>query len=254
VLKRRIIPTLLLDGERLVKGVRFESLRDVGDPVMTARVYDAQYSDELFFLNISPSRENWQKVLKILAKTAAECFMPLGMGRGITSLSDIREVLKHGGDKVCINTAAVNNPDLVRNASKEFGSQCIIVSIDYMTDEKCRREVMIQGGRKATGLDPLEFACRMEEIGAGELLLTAIDRDGTRQGYDIEFLKTVVKKVGIPVIARGGVGTLQHFAEGFREADVAAVAAGSIFHFTDQSPIKTRTWLRQVGIDVRIPQ
>lgn len=253
MLKKRIIPTLLLKGERLIKGIRFKELRDVGNPVTTAKVYDAQFSDELILLNINPNKENWEKTLGILARTSEECFMPLTVGGGIQSLHDIKDVLRNGGDKVAINSHAVTDNHFIREASDKFGKQCIIVSIDYQLNSSGKNEVMINGGSTSTGIEPLGLAVDMVKLGAGELLITSIDRDGTRQGYDVGFLKKVVDAVSVPVIARGGVGTLHHFVDVFKEANVSAVAAGSIFHFTDQSPIKARTWLKQTGIDVRIP-
>ncbi|MGC4079520.1 MAG: imidazole glycerol phosphate synthase cyclase subunit [Rubrivivax sp.] len=257
MLKRRIIPKLLLKDGRNVKGVKFEKLRDTGSPVTNARIYDAQGADELVFLDIRgvhsprPSDEKRGLLFDIIAKTAEEVFMPFCVGGGVKSLDDVRECLKAGADKVSVNTAAVESPELITRGAERFGVQCMVVSIDYRVHADGRAEVFTHGGTVATGLDPVEHAVKMAEIGAGELLVTSIDRDGTMEGYDLETLKRIVDRVKVPVIAAGGPGSLQHLVDAVKVADVSAVAVGSLFHFTDQSPIKARTFMKVAGIDVR---
>ncbi len=251
MLKRRIIPKLLLKEGRTVKGTKFESLRDTGAPVTNARIYDAQGADELVFLDIHASKDNRTILYDVIARTAEEVFMPFCVGGGVKSLNDIRELLRAGADKVAINSAAVETPDLISDGAKRFGVQCMVVSIDYKTNEQGKPEVFTHGGTVATGLDPVEHAIRMTSLGAGELLVTSIDRDGTMAGYDLPVLKRIVSSVKIPVIASGGAGTLQHLVDAVKEADVSAVAVGSLFNFTDQSPIKARTFMKVAGIDVR---
>jgi cyclase len=251
VLKRRIIPKLLLKDGRNVKGVKFEKLRDTGSPVTNARIYDAQGADELVFLDIAASKDKRGLLFDVIAKTAEEVFMPFCVGGGVKSLDDVKECLRAGADKVSINTAAVETPELVTRGAERFGVQCMVVSIDYKTNADGKPEVFTHGGTVATGLDPVEHAVRMAEIGAGELLVTSIDRDGTMEGYDLEILKRIVDRVKVPVIAAGGAGSLQHLVDAVKIADVSAVAVGSLFHFTDQSPIKARTFMKVAGIDVR---
>ncbi len=251
MLKRRIIPKILVKNERTVKGTRFESLRDTGHPLTNARIYDAQGADELIFLDIDASRDRRSILFDVIRKTAEEVFMPFCVGGGVTTINDVRELLLAGADKVSINTAAVENPSLITDGAKRFGVQCMVVSIDYRTNEQGRAEVFTRGGTVATGLDPVEHARQMVERGAGELLVTSIDRDGTMAGYDLDVLRAIVSDVNIPVIASGGAGTLQHLVDAVRGADVAAVAVGSLFCFTDQSPIKARTFMKVAGIDVR---
>jgi cyclase len=252
MLKKRLIPKLLLKNGRNVKGVRFENLRDVGHPVTNARIFDAQGVDELLFLDITASRENRGLLYDIIAKTAEEVFMPFCVGGGVRSVEDIRHLLQAGADKVAINTAAVEQPDLIRQGSERFGAQCIVVSIDYRTPESGHCEVYTHGGTHPTGLDVFEHAQRMVELGAGELLITSIDRDGTLQGYDLEVLRRIADAVSVPVIASGGAGTLQHLADAVVQGHAAAVAVGSLFNFTDQSPIKARAFLKVAGLDVRV--
>lgn len=246
MLKKRLIPKLLLRNGRTVKGIRFENLRDVGHPVTNARIYDAQGVDELIFLDIAASRENRGLLYDVIAKTAEEIFMPFCVGGGVRTVGDIRNLLQAGADKVAINTAAVETPDLIRKGADRFGAQCIVVSIDFR-----RREVYTQGGAQPTGLDVLDHARHMVALGAGEILLTSIDRDGTMQGYDLAITRSVADVVSVPVVASGGAGTLQHLADALRDGHAAAVAVGSLFHFTDQSPIKARAFLQVAGLDVR---
>ena len=250
MLKKRIIPKLLLRDGRNVKGVRFESLRDVGSPVSNARIYDAQGTDELIFLDIAATAENRKTLLGIIARTAEEIFMPFCVGGGVTSVEDVRTLLLSGADKVCINTAAAADPDLITRGAKLFGAQCMVVSIDFRREDgRCR--VYVRGGTRPAGLGLLEHAKRMEDAGAGELLLTSIDRDGTMQGFDQEAIAEVASAVGIPVIASGGCGTLAHMYEALTDGKASAVAVGSLFHFTDQSPIKARSYLSVAGVPVR---
>ncbi len=250
MLKIRIIPSLLLKDGRMVKSVRFGGYRDVGHPVTTAKIYEAQRADELIFLDISASQEGRRTLFDYARQAAEECFMPLGIGGGIRSVEDIRELLKGGADKVVINTAAVENPELIRKAALRFGSSTIVVSIDVKKNVKGNYEVFIKGGTKSTGLDPVIWAKQAEELGAGEIFITSIDKEGTMSGYDLDLLRVVSQAVLIPVIAHGGAGKLSDFKEAI-EAGASAVSAASIFHFTDQSPIKARKYLFDAGINVR---
>lgn len=252
MLKRRIIPKLLLKGGRNVKGVEFEKLRDTGHPVTNSRIYDAQGADELVFLDITASKDNRSILYDIIARTAEEVFMPFCVGGGVKSLDDVRELLRAGADKVSVNTAAVESPELITRGAERFGVQCMVVSIDYRANADGNPEVFTHGGTVATGKDPVAHAVDMAKRGAGELLVTSIDRDGTMAGYDVELLKRIVDSVKIPVIASGGAGTLQHLADAVKLADVSAVAVGSLFHFTDQSPIKARSFMKVAGIPVRV--
>src|SRR6185436_10351946 len=230
MLTKRIIPCLDVKAGRVVKGVKFLELRDAGDPVEIARVYDREGADELCFLDITASHENRGIILDVVARTAEQVFMPLTVGGGINKIEDIRALLKAGADKVSINTGAVNRPDFVREAAEMFGSQCIVVAIDAK-QIGAHWEVFTHGGRNPTGIDACEWAERMEKCGAGEILLTSMDRDGTKAGYDIELTRTISKAVNIPVIASGGVGELQHILEGVTEGGASAALAASIFHF-----------------------
>lgn len=250
-LKKRLIPVLLLSQGRMVKGVRFTAFKDVGHPVTTAKIYDAQGADELVFLDIAASAEKRETLYDVVSRAADECFMPLTVGGGVRTLEDFRKLLLAGADKVSINTAAVETPALITEAAKVFGSQCVVVSIDAKKTERHDFEVFTHAGAKATGLDALSWAKQAASLGAGELLLTSIDREGTRTGYDLELVRAVSSAVPIPVIASGGVGALEHFVAGFNEGGASAVAAASIFHFTDQSVIKAKTYMKQAGIDVR---
>ncbi len=250
MLKNRIIPILLLKNGRMIKTVKFGESRDVGDPVTASRVYNAQRADELLFLDISASQEKRGTLLDIVSAAAEETFMPFGVGGGINSLEDIREILKSGADKVIINTAAVEIEGLVEKAAKKFGSSTIVVSIDVKKNKNNEYEVYTHSGQKGTGLDPVAWAKEVEKLGAGEIMITSIDFDGTMQGLDLELVKSITKNVSIPVIAAGGVGELSDFQKGF-EAGATAVAAGSIFNFTDQSPIMARNYLTHHNANVR---
>jgi cyclase len=251
MLKNRIIPSLLLKNGRMVKSIRFGDYRDTGHPVTTARVYDAQRADELIILDISASTEGRNILFDIIREISRECFMPLGVGGGIRSVEDIRLLLKNGADKVIINTAAVEVPGFINYAATVFGSSTIVVGIDARKLPNGEYEVYTHGATKPTGKDPVSWAKEVETMGAGEIYLMAVDRDGTLEGLDLPLIKSVADAVGIPVIAAGGVGTLDDFRKGIEEGHASAVSAASIFHFTDQSPIKTRKHLVNLGVNVR---
>jgi len=251
-LKNRIIPILLLKNGRCVKGKQFGNFRDTGHPVTAAKIYDAQRVDELIFLDILASKEERDTLLSIVSRTAEECFMPLTVGGGIKSIEDMKILLAAGADKVCINTAAVENPDLITKASQYFGKANIVVSIDYRMNHNGDREVFTHAGSQATGLDALSWAKKVSSMGAGEIILTSIDREGTMSGYDLDFIRQVSDAIDIPLIAHGGVGTLVHLREGITVGKASGVAAASIFHFTDQNPIKARLYLKDNQVDVRI--
>jgi len=252
VLKSRVIPCLDVDRGRVVKGVNFVDLVDAGDPVEQARVYDAQGADELCFLDISASHEGRDTLLDIVAGTAEACFMPLTVGGGVRSLDDIRKLLRAGADKVAIMTAAVARPELVREAAETFGAQCIVVAIDAKRVASGRCEVFTHGGRTATGLDAVDWARRVAALGAGEILLTSMDRDGTKRGFDIELTRAVADAIDEPVIASGGVGTLDHLVEGVRDGHASAVLAASIFHFGTHTIAEAKAHMAAAGIAVRI--
>jgi cyclase len=250
MLAKRIIPCLDVKSGRVVKGVRFLELKDAGDPVEIARVYDREGADELCFLDITASHENRGIILDVVARTAEQVFMPLTVGGGINNTEDIRALLKAGADKVSINTAAVNRPEFVRAAAEMFGSQCIVVAIDAKRIGQ-HWEVFTHGGRNPTGLDAMDWAGRMEKYGAGEILLTSMDRDGTKAGYDLALTRAVADRVGIPVIASGGVGTLEHILEGLTQGGASAALAASIFHFQEFSIADCKRYLQSRGIAVR---
>ena len=252
MLKSRIIPCLDVDRGRVVKGVNFVDLVDAGDPVEQARVYDAQGADELCFLDISASHEGRDTLLDIVAGTAEACFMPLTVGGGVRSLDDIRKLLRAGADKVAIMTAAVARPELVREAAETFGAQCIVVAVDAKRVASGRFEVFTHGGRRPTGLDAVDWARRMAASGAGEILLTSMDRDGTKRGFDIELTRAVADAIDEPVIASGGVGTLDHLVEGVRDGHASAVLAASIFHFGTHTIAEAKAHMAAAGIAVRL--
>jgi cyclase len=256
VLTRRIIPCLDVKEGRVVKGVNFVGLRDAGDPVEAALAYDAEGADELTFLDITASHERRNIILDVVARTAEGVFMPVTVGGGVRDLDDIKSLLRAGADKVSINTAAVADPDFVRRAAGRFGSQCIVVAVDAKqvsgTPDGPRWEVYTHGGRTPRGIDVLDWVRRMEAAGAGELLLTSMDRDGTKAGYDIPLTRAVSDAVGIPVIASGGVGTLEHLVEGLVQGGASAVLAASIFHFREHTIPEAKKYLADRGVPVRL--
>jgi len=255
-LAKRIIPCLDVDAGRVVKGVRFVDIRDAGDPVEVARRYDQQGADEITFLDITASSDGRDTMVHVVEAVAAEVFIPLTVGGGIRSLDDIRRMLNAGADKVSINTAAVNDPEFVGAAAEKFGSQCIVVAIDAKrVDNKNGKlcwEVFTHGGRNSTSIDAIDWAKQMAQQGAGEILLTSMDRDGTRDGFDLELTAAVSAAVTIPVIASGGVGTLEHLAEGVIKGNADAVLAASIFHFGEHTVQEAKQLMKQQDIEVRL--
>ena len=254
--KVRVIPCLDVKDGRVVKGVNFVDLRDAGDPVAAAVAYDAAGADELTFLDITASHENRGIILDVVRRTAEACFMPLTVGGGVRTLEDIRTLLASGADKVSINTAAVARRDLVREAAEKFGDQCIVVAIDAKTvsrpGEPERWEIFTHGGRKPTGIDAVGYAREVVALGAGEILLTSMDRDGTGQGYDIALTRSVADAVTVPVIASGGVGTLDHLVAGIRDGHATAVLAASIFHFGQFTIREAKTYMARKGLPMRL--
>ena len=251
MLKTRIIPCLDVKDGRVVKGINFVNLTDAGDPVEQAKIYDYQGADELCFLDITASSDNRNILLDVVNRTADQCFMPLTVGGGVRSLLDIRNLLLAGADKVGINTSAIKNPNLITEGANKFGSQCIVVAIDAKKI-KNRWRVFTHGGRKETGLDAIEWAQLVTEKGAGELLITSMDRDGTGEGFDIELLKNITSKVPIPVIASGGVGNLEHLVEGVKDGGANAVLAASIFHFGKYKIKEARKAMTEAGLNTRL--
>ena len=250
MLAKRIIPCLDVNAGRVVKGVNFLELRDAGDPVEVARMYDREGADELCFLDITASHEQRGIILDVVARTADEVFMPLTVGGGINRLEDIKKLLRAGADKVSINTGAVARPEFVREAAETFGSQCIVVAIDAKRNGS-GWEVFTHGGRKPTGIDACEWAERMASYGAGEILLTSMDRDGTKIGYDIELTRSVSERVAIPVIASGGVGNLEHILDGLTAGKASAALAASIFHYREFTIAECKRFLSEHGVAVR---
>ena len=256
MLKNRVIPCLDVKDGRVVKGVQFVDLVDAGDPVESALAYDAAGADELCFLDITASHENRGILMDVVRRTAEACFMPLTVGGGVRSIEDIRNLLLAGADKVSIMTAAVNERSFVKQAAEKFGSQCIVVAIDAKrissNNEPPRWEIFTHGGRRATGIDAIHYAQEVAALGAGELLLTSMDRDGTKSGYDIELTRAISDSVSVPVIASGGVGTLEHLVEGIRDGHASAVLAASIFHFGEFSIRQAKEALSAAGVAVRM--
>jgi cyclase len=251
MLAKRIIPCLDVKNGRVVKGTQFVDLKDAGDPVENAEVYDQQGADEIAFLDITASYEKRDILIDIVRRTAEKIFIPLTVGGGIRRLEDIRKLLKAGADKVSVNTAAVKDPNFVERASKRFGSQCIVIAIDAKRKDG-GWEVYTHGGRVPTGMDAILWAKRMEEMGAGEILLTSMDRDGTKDGYDIELTRTISEQVGIPVIASGGVGKLEHLYEGLILGKADAVLAASIFHYREYTISQVKAFLKEKGVTIRL--
>lgn len=254
MLAKRIIPCLDVDAGRVVKGVRFVELRDAGDPVAIARQYSEAGADELVFLDITASSDQRDTMVHVVEQVAGQVFIPLTVGGGIRSVPDVRRMLRAGADKVSINTAAVQRPELVAEASAHFGAQCIVVAIDAKQvagGDEPRWEVFTHGGRRATGIDAMQWARRMSELGAGELLLTSMDRDGTRRGFDLGLTRAISNAVPVPVIASGGVGSLQHLYDGVTEGAAAAVLAASIFHFGEYSIDEAKCYMAERGVTVR---
>jgi len=252
MLKARVIPCLDVKDGRVVKGVNFVDLRDAGDPVEAARAYDAAGADELCFLDITASHEERAIIFDVVRRTAEQCFMPLTVGGGVRTVDDVRHLLLAGADKVSINTAAVFNPDFVRVASEKFGNQCIVVAIDAKQVAPGKWEIFTHGGRKETGIDAVEYAVKVTELGAGEILLTSMDRDGAKSGFDIALTRAASDAVSVPVIASGGVGTLDHLVEGIRDGHASAVLAASIFHFGDHTVGEAKAHMAKAGIPIRL--
>ncbi|MGH7739132.1 MAG: imidazole glycerol phosphate synthase subunit HisF [bacterium] len=256
MLAKRIIPCLDVKEGRVVKGVRFENLRDAGDPVEIAKQYDAEGADELIFLDITASSDKRDILLDVVTRTAEAIFMPLTVGGGVRTTDDIRVLLKSGADKVSLNTRAVENPQVLKDGAEKFGSQCIVLAIDAKRKDPAEPskgwEVFTHGGRTATGKDALEWAQQGVELGAGEILLTSMDKDGTKDGYDLELTRAVSESVGVPVIASGGVGNLDHLAAGVTEGKADAVLAASIFHYREYSMKQAKAYLAQKGIPIRL--
>jgi cyclase len=266
MLTKRIIPCLDVKDGRVVKGIHFKNLRDAGDPVELARMYDRQGADEIVYLDISASPEGRKTMVSVVEKTADQVFIPLTVGGGISSVEDIRRILKAGADKVAINTAAVKNPSIIKEGALKFGSQCIVSAIDAkrvyeereektMVDTpqgRCWFEVYIYGGRKPTGIDAVSWAKKVEEMGAGEILLTSMDADGTKMGFDIPLTRTISEETNIPIIASGGAGTLHHIYEALTDGKADAALAASIFHYKEYTVGDIKKYLREKGIEVRI--
>lgn len=251
MLKKRVIPVLLLRDGRMVKGVRFADYRDTGNPRTAVRIYTAQDADELVFLDIQASLQSRAALVEIVREAAAECFMPLAAGGGITSVEAVRDLLLAGADKVIVTTAAVTQPDLIARIAERYGAQCVVAGIDYRGGQGDER-VWIRCGTEATELDPVTHAVRLVERGAGEILLNSIDRDGTMQGYDLAMARRLADAVSVPVIVCGGAGNFMHLAELLRDTPASAAACASLFHFSDNNPIRARSYLRNLGIPMRV--
>ena len=252
MLKKRIIPCLDINNGRVVKGINFINLIDAGDPAEQAKIYNDQGADEICFLDISASHENRNTTLEVVKKTTENCFVPLTVGGGVRTIEDINNLLLAGADKVSINTAAVTNENLITESAQRFGSQCIVVAVDAKKINNDKWEVFTHGGRKPTGKDVLKFVQKMEAFGAGEILLTSMDRDGTKKGYDLDLTKKISNLVNIPVIASGGVGSLDHLHQGIKIGKASAVLAASIFHFGEHTIQEAKQYLDSKGVPVRI--
>ena len=252
MLKNRIIPCLDVKNGRVVKGINFVDLKDAGDPIEQVKIYNDGGADEICFLDITASNENRDIIYEVVEKTSKKCFVPLTVGGGVRSVDDIHKLLNCGADKVVINTAAVKSPKLVMESSKKFGSQCIVVAIDAKNISKNKWEVFTHGGRNKTGIDVIEFSKKIEKAGAGEILLTSMDRDGTKSGYDIELLKMVTNNTNIPVIASGGVGNLDHLYDGIITGGASAVLAASIFHYGEHTIKEAKEYLNSKKVPVRL--
>ena len=252
MLKKRIIPCLDVKDGRVVKGINFVNLKDAGDPVEQAKIYDKGGADEICFLDITASNENRKILLNKVSETAKNCFVPLTVGGGVSSIDDIKNLLTAGADKVSINTAAVKNYNFIKESSIRFGSQCIVIAIDAKKIANNKWEVFTHGGRNSTGIDAIEYAKIIEKNGAGEILLTSMDKDGTKTGYDLELTRAIASLVSIPVIASGGVGSLDHLYEGFKTGLASAVLAASIFHYGDFSIKDAKNYLSEKGIPIRL--
>ena len=252
MLKIRIIPCLDVKNGKVVKGTKFINLKYAGDPVKQAQIYDKQGADELCFLDITASSDKRNILYNVVKKTAQKCFMPLTVGGGVRSIEDIRKLLLCGADKVSINTAAIKDPKLIKKSSSKFGNQCIVVAIDAKQIKKNKWEIYTHGGRKKTGIDAIKWAKKMESFGAGEILLTSMDKDGTKSGFDLELTKKISNSVNIPVIASGGVGNIQHLVDGIKIGKASAVLAASIFHYGKYSVLEAKQYLESKGIPVRI--
>jgi cyclase len=252
MLKKRVIPCLDVNNGRVVKGINFVNLIDAGDPAEQAKIYNDNGADEICFLDITASNENRNTILDVVKKTTEKCFVPLTVGGGVRTIKDISNLLLAGADKVSINTAAIMDENLIKEGSKEFGSQCVVVAVDAKKVDKNKWEVFTHGGRKSTGQNVLEFVKKMESFGAGEILLTSMDKDGTKKGYDLDLTEKVSELVSLPVIASGGVGNLEHLYQGFEVGKASAVLAASIFHFGEFSIQDAKKYLDSKGIPVRI--
>lgn len=252
MLTKRIIPCLDVKEGKVVKGINFVGIKDVGDPVEIAKVYNAEGADELVFLDITASFEERKTMIDVVERTSREVFIPLTVGGGVNSIEDIKNLLRAGADKVSINSAAVRNPNLISEGAESFGSQCIVVAIDGKRRADGGFNVFVKGGREDTGIDAIEWAKKVEELGAGEILLTSMDKDGTRDGFDIEFLNEVLKVVNIPVIASGGCGDIDSFYEVFKETDCDAALAASIFHYKEATIGEVKEYLHERNIEVRL--
>lgn len=252
MLKVRVMPTLLYKDLGLVKGIGFDSWRRVGGLMQAIKVYNMRKVDELMFLDVSATLENRRPDFELVDDFADECFMPLSVGGGIRDVEDVRELLRVGADKVVLNTAAVENPGLVTEISRRFGSQCAVASIDFRVNEDGTREVYVRSGTTPTGLDPVVLAAEMERLGAGEILLTSIERDGTMEGYDVEVIRATASAVSVPVIASGGCGTYADMLDALRKGRASALAAASIFHYTEQTPLEAKRFLSENGVHVRL--